>query len=464
MSRPLTARRWGVTALLTAATIGVAVLALALTALLTSPIVRASVESTARDSLARDADLFARLPVTTRLSERADSAALQARIARRGLGLGLVAADGTATGAALALGEDERRTLLAGEPVSATSTLGGDDVLIEARPLRNGTAVVLAARADDVDEAVALQRRRLLLALGLGLLVAAAVGALVARRLARPLAALAGTARRLSGGERGVADGGSTAAPREVAEVAEALAMLDAHLVASEERQRRFLLSVSHELRTPLTAIRGYAESLVDGAVAPEELPEVGETLVRESQRLERHVSDLLALARLEAEDFRIELADVDLAALVAEGVAAWAERAARAGVRLEAWTPAAPLWVRTDAGRVRQILDALTDNAVRVCPPGSRVGWSAAPAGDGAVIIVRDDGPGITEDDARDAFVPGALHARYADQRPGGHGLGLAIAHRLARRLGGSLTAGPAAGGGAEFQLELPAAPQPGS
>jgi two-component system sensor histidine kinase BaeS len=242
-----------------------------------------------------------------------------------------------------------------------------------------------------------------------------------------------------------------------VADVAEALRQLDSALATSEERQRRFLLSVSHELRTPLTSIRGYAESLVDGAYSPDELPEVGETLVREALRLERYVADLLALARLDADDFTLAVAEVDVGRLLADGATAWADRMSRAGLTLDVEAPAQPLTVHSDAGRLRQVLDVLTDNAARVCPPGSRVVWSAAPAPGGVRLEVRDSGPGLAETDAEVAFTPGVLHDRYAGSRPVGHGLGLAIAHGLVTRLGGSIRLTRAPEGGAGFEIDLP-------
>lgn len=448
--------RWGVRGLLTAATVGVAVLALAFAAVLTSPLVRSSAERSARESLARDADLLARLPLAERLSDRP---AVSGRpvVGRRGIAVGVVAPDGSARGAALALDEAERQRALT-VPVSTAGELGGEPVLVEARPLGNGAAVVLASARADIDATVTEQRRRLLLALGLGLLVAVVAGALVARRWGRPLAGLAATARRLSAGERRVTASAPTDGPREVVEVAEALHRLDEALSTSEERQRRFLLSVSHELRTPLTSIRGYAEALADGAVAGDELPGVARTLMGESERMERYVADLLALARLEADDFSLDVADVDLVRLLADGHAAWAERIARAGLTHELDAPPPPVWLRTDGGRVRQVLDVLTDNAVRVCPAGSRVVWSLGHRPDGVRLAVRDSGPGLAPADAADAFEPGVLHDRYAGSRPGGHGLGLAIAQRVVTRLGGTIRLGLAPEGGAAFELDLPA------
>jgi signal transduction histidine kinase len=454
------ARRPGVRTLLTVASVGVAVVALLVAAVLTSPLVRSSTERVARDSLARDADLVARLPLGDRLAARPDAPVLRPVVNRRGIAVGVITADGTTRGAALALSEADRQRALSGAAVSSEGELAGEPVLIEARPLSGGAVVVLASPASDIDASVATQRRRLLLALGLGVLMALAAGALAARSLARPLTALAATARRLTDGDRGVTPAElPRSTPREVAEVSDALRLLDEGLATSEERQRRFLLSVSHELRTPLTSIRGYAESLVDGAYGPDEVPGVGATLVTEADRLERHVADLLALARLEADDFSLVESEVDLARLLADGVAGWADRVARAELSLELEAPA-QLFVRTDPGRVRQVLDLLTDNAVRVCPRGSRIVWSASPRAGGVHLEVRDSGPGFTEADAVDAFVPGVLRDRYSGARPVGSGLGLAIAHRLVTRLGGAIRLTRAPEGGASFEVDLPGRP----
>jgi two-component system, OmpR family, sensor kinase len=431
----------------------VAVVAMLVAALLTTPLVRAATEDSARTALARQAELVARLPgarVAVQLEQRAD-----ARPVRQGLAVGVVTADGEVRGAAGALSDPDLGAVRAGRPVSGEATWRGQRVLLEARPLREGGSVVLATGARDVDVAVGAQRRRLLLALGVGLLVALGAGALVARQLGRPLATLAEGARRLGSGERGVvpAVGGT----REVADVALALHQLDTALQHSEDRQRRFLMSVSHELRTPLTSVRGYAESMVDGAVEPAEMEAVGRTLLAESRRLERFIGDLLALARLEADDFELVAEDVDLSDLVRSAGATWQDRAQRAAVRLSVESPDEPLPVVTDPGRLRQVVDALVDNAVRVCPPGAVVVVSASAGDDGVRLEVRDSGPGLTAADAAVAFEPGTLHDRYAGQRPGGQGLGLAIVHRLVTRLGGSVRVTTAAEGGAAFVVELP-------
>ncbi|MDF3299097.1 sensor histidine kinase [Streptomyces tropicalis] len=481
-------------------TTAVAALAVLVTGLFAWRTVRTSAEAQERDQLTRQAEVMARTPaLASLLLDR------QQRIAGPdGVELALVLADGSVAGpAGPAVGSAGRSALRAGRHVSATGSLGGRPVLVEGVPTRSGGGLVLTRPTSVVDDATDRMRGGLVLPLAVGLGGAALAGALLARRLAGPLAAAARTAHRLSAGERGVRV--PTEGPDEVAELASALNALDAALARSEGRQREFLMSVSHEIRTPLTTVRGYAEALADGVVTGDEVPGAGRILRGEVERLERFVGDLLALARLEADDFRLDVADVDLDALVAEAAAAWSARCARHGVDFRVERPGRPVPVATDGFRVRQLVDGLAENALRVTPAGRPLvlvlaagdgagtddgpgagairddgpGAGGPPDGPGtggskddgggtraarARLEVRDGGPGLTDEDAAVAFDRGALTERYRGVRPVGSGLGLAIAHRLTTRLGGTITAdGHAPEGGARFTVRLPAHPGAG-
>ena len=440
-------RTTGLTARLAFAMAAVAVVSALLAGVLLAPLLAGAREEAVRAPLARQAELLARLPRLRSTSDRLD------RVTEvSGLTLGVVTAGGV-SGAAAALTPQEVARLRAGRSVSTSGELDGVPVLVEARPSRGAGAVVLAADVASADAALTAVRRRVLLALGLGSLVAIGLAGWLARRLSAPLTQAATAARRLAAGERGVEL--PTSGPAEVVAVAEALGQLDAALATSEERQRRFLLSVSHELRTPLTAVRGYAEGLADGTVPPEDARQVGATLVGEADRLEGYVADLLALARMEADDFRIAVADVDLATLVSAAAETWQSRARGSGISVT--VQAAPVVVRADGVRLRQVLDALLDNALRVTPRGGAVVLEARADG---VAEVRDSGPGLAPEDLAVAFEPGVLHERYRGTRPsGGQGLGLAIAAGLVRRMGGTIEAGIAPEGGAAFTISLPLA-----
>ena len=342
-----------------------------------------------------------------------------------------------------------------GEEVSAVRRLGGGRVFVEVQPVLGDGGVLLLERASDAQLLTSAVLRRLLLALLLGLVAAALLGVVVARRLTRPLVRAAEGAHRLASGERDVrlAEDG----PAEVAELSGAMNRLTDALAGSEARQRDFLLSISHELRTPLTAIRGYAEALGDEVATGAGAVTAGRTIEAEAQRLERLVSDLLDLARLGAQDFRLEPSRVDLTEVVRAAAAVWSTRCAAEGVAFRADLPAQPLLVHTDAGRVRQVLDGLAENALRVTPTGCPIIISLY-AGEGAAVLeVRDGGPGLTEGDIAVAFERSVLFNRYRGVRRVGTGLGLALVGGLVGRLGGRVSAGHAPEGGAAFTVTLP-------
>ncbi|MEH0842941.1 HAMP domain-containing sensor histidine kinase [Micromonospora sp. CPCC 205711] len=352
--------------------------------------------------------------------------------------------------------------IAAGGNVSGPRLVAGRRSLVEGRAVPGGAGdgVVLARATPQGPWRQVL--RTLWLPLLAGLAAGVAAGLLLARRLARPIRQAATAAARLRAGDRTVRV--PVEPPDEVADLAYALNGLAAALATSEGRQREFLLSVSHELRTPLTAIRGWAEALADGVIDPDEAPATGRTMLAEAQHLDRLVSDLLALARLEAADFPLEPVPVDLTRLAADAGRTWSDRCAALGVPFRLEVPSGPVPAYTDPGRIRQVVDGLLENALRVVPPGAAVVLAVRPAGPdpaaGGVVEVRDGGPGFTDGDLAVAFERGALHQRYRGVRKVGSGLGLALAAGLVRRLGGDIAAGHAPEGGAAFTVRLPAHP----
>ncbi|GAP58883.1 alkaline phosphatase synthesis sensor protein PhoR [Arthrobacter sp. Hiyo1] len=186
----------------------------------------------------------------------------------------------------------------------------------------------------------------------------------------------------------------------------------------------------------------------------------VGRTLVAETNRLDRFVRDLLELARLESDDFRVELQPVDASLILRESWQAWQAVCVQNGIAGRLELPSGPLPVRSDGQRLRQVVDGLLENALRVTPESAPVVLAAYLSGNGLTVEVRDGGPGLTEADASVAFERGALFARYSGERPVGSGLGLSIAARIVQRMGGRISVRAAREGGAAFVVELPGIP----
>lgn len=454
-------RRGPLSRRITLITVVVALLTGLLTVAFAWRVTLGAVEGQLREQLDREARL---LSYTPRLS---GPLLLRQRqlVGPDGTELAVVQPDGTVEGpAAAAVTTPVREALLAGRAQSTTSTLADEPVLVEGSPTAEGGAVVLTLPAAQIGRTAARLSGLYVVPVATGITLAGLAGLLLARRLARPLERSAQAARRMASGQRGlqIPAGGS----RELDDLAAGLNTLDAALTRSEARQKDFLLSVSHELRTPLTVLRGYAEALADGLVASgEEAETAGRVMTDEADRLERFVGDLLALAHVEADDFRLDRQEVDLLSLVRGAADAWRGPCERAGVELRTELPQAAVVVHSDGMRIRQILDGLAGNAVRSTPRGSPLVFAlrTAPGGSpenppaGPVVEIRDGGPGLTEEDAAVAFERGVLHARYRGSRPVGSGIGLAIVHRLTMRLGGTIAVGRAAEGGACFTVRLP-------
>jgi two-component system sensor histidine kinase BaeS len=436
----------------------VAVVATAISFLISANLVRGAAESQARTTLGHYADLVAEsasadVAPGARLGTAVTGARALARLATitvlrvRPAGRVVGAAPGPVPAAVLAAAS-------AGEVVDTDVSIAGRSFFAEARPVDTGGSVLLLQPRSAASSITTPLRKRLLVALAAGLALAVVAGVWLSRRLARPLVHAATAAQQLAQGRRDVRV--IPEGPVEVAAVSESVNALAAALVTSEDRQRAFLLSVSHELRTPLTAISGYAEALADGVVTAEESASVGTTMGAEAARLQRLVADLLDLARLGAADFHIDPTDVDASALVRAAAQVWAARTAAQGVQLRVDVPDGPLPLVTDPVRVRQIIDGLAENALRVTPAGAPIVLAARAVPDAVQVEVRDGGPGLTDDDIRVAFERSALYDRYRGVRRVGTGVGLALIAGLAERLGGRAEAGHAPEGGARFTVTL--------
>ncbi|GAA3279645.1 HAMP domain-containing histidine kinase [Dactylosporangium vinaceum] len=433
----------------------VAVLSVIVTAAVGIPLTATQTNKAARQRLADDTKLTAEL-MRPRFNNTprnpADEAGVAKRLADQGIQVYLIRA-GQPDRAGLPAGVV--KLIAAGQNVEVRlARVDGELQLVAGRAIgKDGNGVVLAEAPPG--GALARFASQLWIALLAGLAAGLIAGPLLARRIARPIRNVATAAKRLSAGDRSVTL--SPDGPAEVAELAQAVNGLTAALATSEGRERDFLLSVSHELRTPLTTIRGYAEALADGVVGAEGAQRAGQTVLDEAERLDRLIADLLVLARLEAADLPIEVVEVDLTQLLATAAEAWGGRAAQAGLLLRTELPPFAVPVLTDPGRIRQIIDGLLENALRVVPEQAPLVLALFTDATSARIEVRDGGPGFTDEDLAVAFERGALSRRYQGMRKVGSGLGLALAARLSRRLGARIEAGHAPEGGAKFTVTTP-------
>lgn len=237
-------------------------------------------------------------------------------------------------------------------------------------------------------------------------------------------------------------------------------------LLASLRLARRradFVSAVTHELRTPLTTFRLYTEMLAEDMVPVPERPSYLATLRHESERLSRLVENVLAFSRLERRRSEPQLEGVDLGRFLGDVRPRLARAAEGAGLRLSS-SPLTPeqaaLRVRIDRVATERILQNLVDNACKYGKSGERpeIELGCEVQGRFARVSVRDFGPGLNRKDRRRVFRPFHKSAARAAATAPGVGLGLALSRRLAWSFGGDLRYLEPSGGGAAFELWMPA------
>ena len=227
-------------------------------------------------------------------------------------------------------------------------------------------------------------------------------------------------------------------------------------LLTEEARQAQFVSDVSHEIRTPLTAIRGTAETLLDGGV-PEELQRRFLTqIINECDRLTRLANDLLTLQKAEGQD--MELSRLDLRTVADNCALLMGELLDERGCRLELSGEAPDVDGNADA--INQILVNLIENASRYAKERVRVEISYVNGY--SVVAVMDDGPGFGDEDPSHLFdrFYRADQSRVRHKGSGNSGLGLAIVKALTTAMGGTVEAVNLPNAGAAFIVALPSLP----
>ena len=310
-----------------------------------------------------------------------------------------------------------------GPPLRLGRLPAGDRLAARSGALQGVRVTVLAPAAE-----IARRRRRTWLLVGAlaiaGAAAAAGLATLQARRFLRPLERLAVTSARLGAGDFSARAGRLD--PPELDRVATALDGAAVQIAQLVGRQREFAANVSHQLRTPLTAMRLRLDELAtleDPAAAHAEV----QAALRVADRLERTVTDLLALAG--AGDVG-RPRDVDLADLAHEHAAGWQPLYASAGRVLRVQIEA-PLPARVSPGGVAQALDVLLENAIHHGSGATRL--HALVADGRSVLAVEDEGPGV----------PAGLEHGIFDRHvstAGSTGLGLPLARALVEADGGRL------------------------
>jgi PAS domain S-box-containing protein len=226
-----------------------------------------------------------------------------------------------------------------------------------------------------------------------------------------------------------------------------------------DDMKNTFLQAVSHDLRTPLAAILGLAVTMgrEDVDMDPAEAQDMARRIAVNARKLDRLVNDLLDLDRLSRGIVEPTLRPTDLGALL-RNLVGESDLLAERRVNLEAQ----PVTILVDAAKVERIVENLLANAARHTPAHTQLWVRVEPMGEGALIVVEDDGPGVPDDLRESIFEPFMQGPSLAKQSSPGVGVGLALVARFAELHGGRAWVQARPAGGASFRVYLSGTPAP--
>lgn len=297
------------------------------------------------------------------------------------------------------------------------------------------------------------QKLALVLIAAVMLLISALIALPLAKRLVRPLRALADGTHRLAAGK--YATRVEVTSRDELGRLARDFNALALTLERNEASRRQWVADISHELRTPLAVLRGEVEALQDGVRQP--TPESIASLHTEILHLGRLVDDLYQLALSDVGGLNYRKQDLDLGALVTEVAGGYRESFQQHRLELSVTAPEGPLPVFADPERLHQLFANLLENSLRYTDPGGRLTITLAAQPQGAAVDLFDSAPGVAEGDLDKLFERLYRAEGSRSRATGGAGLGLAICRNIVEAHGGTIGARPSPLGGVWIRVELP-------
>ena len=294
---------------------------------------------------------------------------------------------------------------------------------------------------------------------GASALFTSALLRLVIHRGLMPLESFSSTLSRISSRSLGTDRLSLQGQPEELHPIGEAFNGLLDRLSEAWEHQRTFVNGVSHELRTPITLISGYSRRLLrHGEQLDPQQQDQLQLVAQEAESMGRLVNDLLEIARDDAGRLQLDCRQLNPCALLTD-LKTRLEPASSGRLLLQS-LPAACPEVSADPERLSQCLSNLVENALKYSPEAASIVLALSSEAKEVVFHVIDHGPGVPEDEREQIFE--RFRRGSGSAEVSGHGIGLAVVKTLMERMGGRVLVADAPGGGADFQLRLPAVLSP--
>jgi two-component system phosphate regulon sensor histidine kinase PhoR len=225
-----------------------------------------------------------------------------------------------------------------------------------------------------------------------------------------------------------------------------------------EKIRQDFVANVSHELRTPLTTIKGYAETLLEGALKEEVAFQFVQVIKRHTDRLAKIVEDLLMLSKIESKEFQMKVEPISLEDLIDDVIDFVKEPAEKRKISVSRNEIPSSLALKADRSYLEQVLTNLLDNAIKYTPEGGRVTISAVEKDQREIqFLIEDNGIGIPSEDIPRIFERFYRVDKGRSQELGGTGLGLSIVKHLVQAHGGRVWVESELGKGSTFYFTLP-------
>ncbi len=224
-----------------------------------------------------------------------------------------------------------------------------------------------------------------------------------------------------------------------------------------ERVRAEFVANVSHELKTPVTAVKGFAETLLEGALYnPRACEEFVTIIGEEAERLHRLINDLLSLSRIESKELKLQPKPLDLGPEIKRIVENLKPRFQKKELVLSVVAPSQPVVALVDRDRLEQVLLNLLENSLMYTPSGGAE-VSLQDETDLVVVSVKDTGIGIPREDLPRIFERFYRVDRARSRKLGGTGLGLAIVKHIVEAQGGRVWVESEVGKGSTFSFTLP-------
>jgi signal transduction histidine kinase len=324
-------------------------------------------------------------------------------------------------------------------------------------------AILISASASMIQNSANMGIRILFMSAGIGIIIAILAGYFLSKRFIKPVLVMDKAVSSMADGN--YATRISAKGNDEIGELGQKLNILSRRLEDAsrqsanlEKMRQNFIADITHELRTPVTVLRGYAEGLSDGIYPTDySLEDISQQMIRETTGMQRLIGDLLELSRLEDPDFKLVLSDVEFHDILNDVLRGSTQRADINGIHLLTQIDEGLWKFKGDYDRLRMMLNAVLDNALKFTPQGKNIHVGAQKEGNRLIVSISDEGAGMTQERQEQLF---KRYQRIKDpNNPQGSGLGLAIAANIASRHNIQIEVNSQENQGSTFKFIIPLA-----